>query len=177
MQKQAVIFHGWYEKISQHWFPWLKNQLQEKDYQVNLPQIPTFETDLPELKTALEFIIKSVPIANSTVIFGHSLGCLLAMRIAEKQPLKKMLLIAGWDFDDLTVEHSLFWFNKINHQAIRNNVREIYCISSDNDPYFTAIQSESMAKRLNAKFILIKGGGHFTELFRCTKIPEILPYI
>ena len=88
-----------------------------------------------------------------------------------------MFLVAGWDFDDLTYEHRLFWKTKINHKKIKKNVKEIYCISSDNDPYTTAFTVEEMNKRLGGKFILIKGAGHFTEKDGVKKIPDLLQYI
>jgi len=47
-------------------------------------------------------------------------------------------------------------------------------IHSDNDPYYTAIAASDTSKRLNAKFILIKGGSHFGSNEKTKKIPQIL---
>jgi hypothetical protein len=172
--KKALILHAWYSKPESNWYPWLKRKLQEKKYQVFIPKIPTFEQDYPNLKTVLDFIDNDFVIDSETIIFGHSLGCLVAQRLAEKHKFKKMILVAGWDFDDLTEGHKSFWLNKIDHDLIKNNVKEIYCISSDNDPYFTAFNAEEMSKRLGGKFILIKHGGHFTSKEKCKQIPQLL---
>lgn len=100
------------------------------------------------------------------------------MRLAEKHVFRKMFLVAGWDFDDLTPEHKKFWPNKINHAKIKKNVKEIYCVSSDNDPYITAITAEDISKRLGGKFILIKNACHFSKkLGGVTKIPQLLKYV
>ena len=139
-----------------------------------LPEIPTMNSQAPNLKMQMNFIEKNIPLDKNMVVFGHSLGCLLAMRLAEKHPFQKIILVAGWDFDDLTAEHQSFWKNKIDHSAIQKNVKEIVCLSSDNDPYNTAFTVEEMSKRLGGKFILVKNAGHFTRDFNITQIPELI---
>jgi hypothetical protein len=173
--KHALILHAWYNKPENHWYPWLKKELETKGYEVNAPELPTMNTDLPDLNQQLKTVEKLI--TKDTVVIGHSLGCLLAMRLAEKHTYQKMILVAGWDFNDLTVEHRLFWPDPMNHDAIKKHVKEIYVVSSDNDPYITAFLAEEMSKRLDGKFILIKGAGHFTKDYGITQIPEILHYI
>lgn len=175
--KQALILQGWYQKPHSNWYPWLKKELENKGYRVFLPDLPTMHTDLIDMVKQLAYINNLLQIDDQTTLFGHSIGAVLGMRLAEQNTCKKLFLIAGWDFDDLTREHRLFWKSKINHAQIRKNVSEIYCVSSDNDPYFTAFTVEEMSKRLGGKIILIKGAGHFTEKFGITKIPQLLKYI
>src|SRR4030042_3332927 len=177
-KKNALILHAWYSKPEDNWYPWLKSKLEKKGYEVYIPDLPTMQTNLPDMKKQLGFIEKSFKIDKNTIVFGHSLGTLLVMRLAEKYKFMKLFLIAGWDFDDLTAEHKLFWPNKINHSKIKNNVKEIYCLSSDNDPYMTAFTVEEMSKRLGGKFVLLKGKAHFSKkIGGVTKIPEFLKYI
>lgn len=176
-QGKTLILHAWYSKPKDHWYSWLKRELEKKGYQVFVPELPTMNSDLPDMKLQLKTIEKTLDFDKNTIVFGHSLGALLAMRLAELKSYKKMFLLAGWDFDDLTREHQLFWPNKLNHAKIKKNVKEIYCFSSDNDPYITPFQVEEMSKRLGGKFILIKRAGHFTNKDGITKIPKILKYI
>ena len=151
--------------------------MEDKKYQAFLPEIPTFNTKLPQLQTSLEFIEKNYPVDANTTVIGHSLGCILALRLAEKYVYKKMILVAGWDYDDLTEEHKSFWPNKINHAKIRENVKEIYCVTSDNDPYTTLFNVEAMNKRLGGKLIVIKHRGHFGSNEKCKQIPQLLSLI
>lgn len=175
--KTALILQGWYQKPSSNWYPWLKTELEQKGYSVYLPDLPTIHTDRIDMNAQLSFIDKLLTIDKEIIIFGHSIGCLLGMRLAEIYAYRKMFLIAGWDFDDLTESHKLFWPNKLNHEKIKQNVNEIFCFSSDNDPYMTAFTVEEMSKRLGGKFILVKGAGHFTDQFGVNAIPELLEYI
>jgi len=107
--KKALILHAWYSRPDDNWYPWLKNKLKQKGYEVYVPDLPTMYTNLPNMRKQLDFIKKNFIIDKNTLVFGHSLGTLLAMRLAEKHQLKKMFLVAGWDFNDLSVEHRLFW--------------------------------------------------------------------
>lgn len=177
MQKSALILHAWLNGPDKHWYPWLKKELEKKGYTTYLPEIPTMNSNNPDLATQMKFIEDTVPLDTNMLVVGHSLGCVLTMRLAEKHTFGKMFLVAGWDFDDLTVEHQSFWPNKIDHAAIKKHVKEIICISSDNDYYGSLFQAESLAKRLAAKFILVKGAGHFIESNGITKISELLPYV
>lgn len=172
--KQALILQGWYQSPKSNWYPWLKKELEKREYTVFLPDLPTMHTDHPDMVKQLAFIQKLTTIDKNTIIFGHSLGALLGMRVAERCSFDKLFLVAGWDFNDLTREHKLFWKKKIDHKKIKMNVREIYCISSENDPYITAFMAEEMSKRLGGKFVLVKDAGHFTEDFGIKKIPELL---
>lgn len=175
--KKALILHAWYSKPEDNWYPWLKTKLEAKNYQVFSPKIPTFDSDSPQLKISMDFVEKNFTIDEETTIVSHSLGCLLAMRLAERRQYNKMILVAGWDFDDLTVNHKSFWPNKIDHEKIKQNVKEIYCVTSDNDPYITLFQVQEMSKRLNGKFILIEKGGHFASKEKTKQIIQLLPLI
>lgn len=175
--KQALILQGWYQKPEDNWYPWLKKELENKGYKVFLPDLPTIHTDLIDMEKQLEFLDKLITLDEESLVVGHSIGSVLALRLAEKYKFGKMILVAGWDFNDLTYEHRLFWPKPIDHTKITSSVKEIYCISSDNDPYFTAFTVEDMSKRLKGKFILIKGAGHFLGEKGVTEIPELLNLI
>ena len=177
MTKKALILHAWYSKPKSNWYSWLKEKLEEKGYEVYFPEIPTMKDDYPDMSKQLTFIENLLKINKETAIIGHSLSCLLAMRLAEKYSYQKMILVAGWDFDDLTKNHKSFWTNKINHEQIKKNIKEIYCITSDNDPYITLFQAQEMSKRLGAKCIIIKKGGHFATAEKRKQIIQLLPLI
>ncbi len=177
IMKKALILHGWFCESSQNWYPWLKKELEKKGYLVDLPDIPELRKDVPDQKKILKSIIKNNKIDKDTTVIGHSLGSVLAMRLGERKKFKKMILISGWDFDDLTEGHKKFWETKINHAKIKNNVKEIVVIHSDSDPYITAFLAEEMSKRLNGKFVLIKGAGHFQEKDGITQIPKLLEIV
>jgi len=176
-EKSALILHAWHNTPQNHWYPWLIRELESRGYTVHAPEIPTMNTDKPELPTQLQYIETHVPLSEHMIVFGHSLGCLLGMRLAEKHAVEKLFLVAGWDFDDLTAEHQSFWPNKLNHAKIKEHVKNIYVLSTNNDPYMTDFTMKEMSKRLSAEYIFIENAGHFTKDSGYTKIPEILSYV
>lgn len=175
--KQALVLHAWYNNPKNNWYPWLRIELKKRDFSVYIPELPTLQTDLPDLAQILKFVTSNFELNRQTVVVGHSLGAVVAMRLAEKHSYAKMFLVAGWDYDDLYRQHILFWKTKMKHAQIRRHVKNVYVYSSDKDPYITTFQAEEMSKRLGGKFILVKGAGHFTDKDGITKIPELLKFL
>ena len=173
--KKALILICWYGTPESNWFPWLETELEKKNYGVDVPDLPTIRTNLPDM----EQMLNTLKVDENTVVIGHSLGSLLGLRLAERQKFRKLILVSGWDFDDgLAPEHKLFWPNKIDHNKIKNNVNEFVVIHSSNDPYTPSHVAEEMSKKLNGKFVLIPNGGHLSvKEGNRTKLPEVLPFI
>ncbi|GAB4142106.1 MAG: alpha/beta hydrolase [Patescibacteria group bacterium] len=169
-----IILHGWFLSKNSDWYGWLKETLEKQGNEVFLENLPTMTTENPNLNEIINFLEQKIDFKNQEIcIVGHSLGSVVALRLAEKYKFKKLILVSCWDWNDLTAEHQNFWTNPINHQKIRNNVSEIVCINSNNDPYIGwAIAQEMAEKRLNAKFVLVENAGHFTKINTFEKILE-----
>ena len=109
---KVLFLQSWYSQVSDHWYPWLESELKNKGYQTFFPDIPEMRKDIPDMSKILKFIESLKVIDQDTLIIGHSLGNLLAMRLAEKHCLKGLILVSAWDFDDLTEGHKLFLENQ-----------------------------------------------------------------
>jgi uncharacterized protein len=175
--KKALILHSWFSKPTDNWYPWIKNELEKKGYRVMLPDLPDQRTNHPDVDKQIDFVKKLEFLDKDTLVIGHSLGAVLGMRLGEHFKFKRLITVSGWDYNDLCEGHKLFWKTMIDHKKIKKNVKEIFCIGSDNDPYYTAISFEDTANRLGGKFILIKGRGHFSKKEKTKKIPELLKFI
>lgn len=175
--KQALILPGWPQKPTKHWYPWLKIELEKKGFSVFLPSLPTMYTKNPNLQKQLDYIYSHVTITPETVIIGHSLGTQLAMRIAENNQYQTMILVGGWDFNDLTTGIESFWETPINHKLIIKHTKTRVVLHADNDPYVTKLIAEEMSKRLKAKFVCIPKAGHFMDTDGYLTLPDVLKYI
>lgn len=172
--KNALFLQSWFSHVTDNWYPWLESELKKMGYTTHFPDIAEFRQDAPDLETILNEIKVMNCIDEETIIIGHSLGAVTAMRIAETQIVRQLILVSAWDFDVLFEAQASFWQTKINHDGIKNNVGKRTIIHSDNDPYTTRFHAEAMAKRLEAKCIIIPGGGHLTSKDGITQLPEII---
>lgn len=175
--KNALMLQCWYSKISDHWYPWLKNELEARGYQTQFPDIAEFRKDAPDLSIILRDVENLRCINRDTMMVSHSLGCLAALRLAETHPYDTLILVSGWDYNDLTEAHQSFWKTPVDHAAIKKNGKRVIVIHSDNDPYITAFSAEEMSKRLGGTFVCVKNGGHLTAQYGFTTLPAIVPYL
>jgi len=175
--KKALFLHAWYGSPTSDWYPWLKNELEKKGYETWFPEIPTMPTKNPDMETMLKFILESNFVDKDTVVIGHSLGSVLTLRLAERTAFKQGVLLAGWDYNDLTPEHQSFWPYMMNHALIKKNVPEWVALISDNDPYVTKFIAHEMADRLGAKTVDVGPKGHFLTKDGVTEVSEILDCI
>ncbi len=175
--KKAVILHAWFGSPTADWYPWLKTELEKKGYEVLVPELPTMATKSPDMETMLKFIIDGKLVDKDTTVIGHSLGSVLCLRLAECIKFKKGILLAGWDYNDLTPEHQTFWKNMMNHELIKKNVAEWVAIISDNDPYVTKFIAHEMADRLGAKTVDAGMRGHFLTKDGVTEVNEVLDFV
>lgn len=83
--KNIFIIHGTEGHPKENWFPWLKQELEEKGYNVLVPQFPS--PPIVPAKIAEWFdVLKDYEqyINEDTIIIGHSLGGIFTLRMLEK---------------------------------------------------------------------------------------------
>lgn len=81
---------------TQHWFPWLKEQLDSTGVRAELPEMPEpFEPDYKKWKEVFE----RFPVSEDTLLVGHSCGAGFLLRwLSEHKDAKagKLALVAPW---------------------------------------------------------------------------------
>lgn len=175
--KKAVILHSWYSNPATNWYPWLKAELEKRDYLVWVPDLPTMDTKSPQMEDMLKLIIDKGFVDEETIVIGHSLGSLLAMRLAERIQFNKGILLASWDFNDLTLEHQSFWQTMIDHDMAKKNVSDWVFLISENDPYVTKAIAHEVAGRFGGVAVDVGARGHFGKKDGITEVREILDYV
>lgn len=137
---------------------------------------PFFET-MPDSINArakywLKFLEKTVCITEDDVIIGWSSGAVAAMRYAETHSYAGLILI-GPHYTDLGLEDekaSGYFDAPWDWEAIKNNVKKIMLVHSDNDPYIPREDFLYIAAQLECERIEVHGARHFEER---TEIPEM----
>lgn len=159
--KNAIILHAMGDSPDAHWYPWLKSKLEQKGYEVWVPQLP--DPDNPRIDSWVPFIINNGKFSESTVIIGHSAGAAVILSVLEelKVRIDQAILVAGFSFypgGDAIVKPAYDW------EKIKSNADEIIFINSDNDPYgHDDVDGRIMLEMLNKEDgiqVIVKGQGH-----------------
>lgn len=178
--KNAIILHAMQDGPNDHWYPWLKSQLEQKGYEVWVPQLP--DTNNPQLSTWVPTIIDGGKFTEETVIIGHSAGASVILAVLEKLNVKinQVILVAGFSFypgGDGILKPAYDW------EKIKSNINEFIIINSDNDPYgHDEVRGRVMLEMLamdGSVQILLKGQGHMTTTDdpKYTEFPFLLRLI
>lgn len=159
--KNASIFHGTGESPGHFWFPWTKDQLEKKGYKVWLPQLP--DTDHPDIKKWLPFVLNNGTFNTQTVLIGHSVSSPLILSVLEniKTPIRQAILVAAF-FEPLKgFRRDPMLQKTYNWEKIKKNCPSITIINSDNDPWGCDDKAgKKLAGNLDAKLI-VSHDGHF----------------
>ena len=79
--KTVIMVHGWDGSPDACWFPWMKKELEERDFKIIVPAMPDPEhPDIDKWVNALA----DLPKPDEDFIFvGHSIGCQAIMRFLQ----------------------------------------------------------------------------------------------
>lgn len=168
--RNALIFHGAGNNSKGNWFPWLKNELEKKGYQVFSPDFPNSDTPILEDWLDTVFKNKDFDFNQDTIIIGHSSGATLILRILERLPknieIAKAILVAGFVDKGKYPEYFQYKVDLLrtpfDWNKIKNSCKNLVFIASDNDKYDCGERnSKIMQENLGGKLIVEKGQGHF----------------
>ena len=157
--KTAIILHGTGDSPDLFWFPYLKENLEKKGYEVWLPQLPNAEK--PNLKDWLPFILENGKLTEETVVIGHSAGAQVILSLLEKleKPIKQAILVSGYAKPLPKTEKDPKNQDEFNWEKIKGKAGEFIFINSDNDPWeCTDVQGKIMADNLNGRLIVMHDG-------------------
>jgi len=187
MFKKAILVHGWEGDPDNNWFPWLKQELINRGYEVVAPQLP--DSDHPKLEPWVNTLTKATgEVDEQTIFIGHSLGCQTILRYLEKLPADKkvgtVICVAGFFYlvnlegPEQEAEAKAWLDIPINTEKIKNQISRIVAILSDNDPWVLAEENKlNFEQKLGAEVLILNGRGHFDDDVNTKELPEILKFI
>ncbi len=184
---KAYIVHGWGGSPKEGWLSWLKKELEKKGFEVKSLAMP--DTNEPKIKEWLDHLSKIAKPDENTVMMGHSMGCQTILRYLEKLPqdvkIRAAIFVAGFvNLTDETFEDeedrkiAKPWLETpIDFEKVKKHCDNFITIFSDNDPYVPLSDSKIFKDKLDAKIIVEKNKGHFTEEDEIFGLPIVLKEI
>lgn len=183
MKKRVFIIHGWDGHPKEGWYPWLKKQLENKDFSVEVPEMPN-PTE-PVIEAWVSHLTKVVgEIDENTFFIGHSIGCQTILRYLENLPEKEKVggavFVAGWfSLTNLSGEEEKRiaqpWLDTpINFARIKPHLNKGIAIFSDNDPLVPLDDQHTFQEKLGSDIVIQNQKGHFSGDDGITELPIAL---
>jgi uncharacterized protein len=181
--KKAVLLHGTDGSPGDHWFPWLKNELEKSGYEVFAPTLP--ENHTPNRGLYEEFLKNSGWDFRDNLLIGHSSGTttILNLLMADWFPKvkgsvmvgtflnEKLTKTADWyeagQFDNLFVQD-------FDTEKIKSKCPEFIFVHGDNDHACAYDDAQAFCEQLRGDFVTIPNGAHLSGSSGITEIPEII---
>ncbi|GAJ25547.1 hypothetical protein JCM15457_415 [Liquorilactobacillus sucicola DSM 21376 = JCM 15457] len=174
-KKKLYVLHGYTSNRNANWFPWLKQQVEEKmKKQVKVLQLPN--ADHPKPAEWDQTCSRKISSENGITLVGHSLGCIEALRFLSQHEIKdvNLVLVSGFDEKLHTLpELAEFTEPSINYAEVLPKLKRVVVISALDDDIVPYEYSETLARHLHAKFILMPEGKHFIDAYGTVKLPVV----
>lgn len=176
----VLMLHGIGGYAGIHWQKWLYEELEKRNYQVLMPNLP--EADHPDRNEWLRVARDSVKDIDFSelVIVGHSLGVTTALDLvlSGNKKIKGLISVSGFHRDYGAGLNSYFLKEKeIDLVKIMELVESIVIFYGDDDPYVPQDVLKELAYGLGVEPIVINKGGHLNSDSGFVTFPEILENI
>ena len=172
-----IILHGSFGSKDGNWFPWLKKELESRNYKVDVPQMPVGVANQNYYNWEKE--LNKLLVNENTTIIAHSIAPVFICKylINNKIKVEKLIFVCGFnnylgiDPDFYAVNEPMFLNNLGDIKKYCNN---IICFYSDNDPYVKFEVEKDFANLVSNEQHIIKNGGHINAESGYTEFKEIL---
>ena len=184
MAKRAVLIHGWGGSPEEGWRPWLRNELEKREFEVHVPPMP--DTEHPKIDAWLKQLIDTVGDPDKDLyLVGHSLGCITILRYLEilqvGQEIGGAVLVAGFsdlkisvDADEDVTELKSFFETDVDFEKVKSHCKKFVAIHSDDDPYVSLRYADIFKGKLDAEVIIEHNMKHFSGGDGVTELPVAL---
>ncbi len=182
--KRVILVHGWASDPQDCWLPWLKGELEQRGYLVEVPLMPN--PDTPRIDLWVSALSKIANHADEETHFaGHSIGCQTILRYVESLPsdqrVGQIVCVGGWftltNLDKEELEIAKPWLESpVDGEKIKQRVSRVIAFFSDNDSVVPLENAKLFEQNLGAKIVIQEGKGHFDRVHHITQIPKLLDF-
>lgn len=174
----VYIVHGYGAAPDSHWFPWLKERLEETGATVTVVELPS--SGAPQREAWQQALRQQIPDPDSHSWFvTHSLGSIALLQyLSERKDLSTIggyVLVSGFN-EKLSNIPQIDGFIRpdLDYRRLIGLTHNRTVIAAQNDNVVPHGISEQLAKRLQARFISLPQGGHFLADGGFKRFPQVL---
>jgi len=161
-----VLLHGFTGGPNNDFHPWIKKELEKRGYKVQIPALPN--TDHPTEQEQVEYVLQNVEFDENTILMGHSLGSVVALKVVEKldKKIAGLVLAAGFveakfNDHDRPFKETFKW--EFDFAKIKKNVGFVKVLRDSSDSVVPAKQADILAEKLEGRVVdFTAQGEHIT---------------
>ncbi|MDP1743336.1 MAG: alpha/beta hydrolase [Candidatus Amesbacteria bacterium] len=174
---KVIIVHGLFGSPNGNWKPWLMTELEKDEVYASSIMMPNSEKLLKD--DWIAEVAHQVELCRyeNLYLVGHSLGATTIMRYLESPISKKVsgvVLVAGPCKKNDNRHIDSFLEDKFDFEKIKTMSERFLVIHSDNDPYVPLENAQILSRELEAKLVIVPGGGHFNSASGFFTLPQCL---
>ncbi len=164
-----VILHGFRGDSTTIYIPWLSSELKALGHEVLALDMPSFAD--PDEVESVKFVLNRVNFDQNTVLVGHSLGGVIALKVLEKlnTRIKGLIATGGFispdfldrDFNPRAFENKFSW--NFDFEKIKSNLGFAKVLQSTSETVISLAQAEQLSQSLDAELVLVEARGHFAS--------------
>lgn len=175
MVVKAIIVHGNGDsKCTDHWIPYVKEQLASLGIQALAPQFP--DTELARKSIWVPYIKNELQADEETIIIGHSSGAILAMYLAQKMELLGSVLVGTYHTTlGMESEQASGYFDTLwDWEAMKKNQQWIIQFASTDDPWIPIEEARYVHQMLGTEYYEFHDQGHLGTDVNKQTFPELV---
>lgn len=174
-----INLHGFTGTPRENFFPWLEESLKKQNHEVITPELP--DTEVGNVEKQVQYVIDNNSFDENTVLLGHSLGSVVALKVIERlqTPIKKLVLVAGFaqpGFLDhkRPFEDTFDW--TFDFEKIKENAGEVVLLRAINDTAVPQERSEYLQQKIGGKIITFNAvDDHITGITEPEVLKAVIP--
>lgn len=162
---RIVLIHGYNSSPTENFHPWLARELKDRGFEVIAPKLP-LEGEV-ESVACIESLVKAVGrLDEQTIILGHSLGGVLALRYleaAEAATIPRACILVGSPWQTKSEKIRGLFLSEFDYDVVTWKAREFVIVHDKEDKLVPFDHAEKYARMLQAELIATSGNDHFME--------------
>lgn len=184
---RVILIHGYNSSPDENFHPWLADELRSRGFEVLIPRLPLVEE--PNVLECIQAVVTAAGrLDDQTIILGHSLGGVLALRyleVAEAVSTPRAVILVGVPWFIRNEKVKTFFLSEFDFEVVMWKAKEFAVIHSHDDQIVPFDHAQKYAKMLGAELIAADGDDHYigqrypilleTVLKKAEALPEITP--
>ena len=176
--KKIFIVHGYKASPQDHWFPWLKQQIEAVGHSCEIFHLE--HSEQPQYDVWKHNLVQQIQTLNDdTIIVAHSLGCLTSLDFLSNalrgRKLHALFLVAGFKQKLPALPELNVFIDQVRFDdaALRLSIDHRFLFFSNNDPFVPAPFAIQLGHLMNAQMEEVRGAGHFMASDGFTEFPQL----